>query len=107
MLDSNFIVEFNKTILGSSHPKKDLLNSALSSFQYYDSIEEQIASIFRGIIKNHPFLDANKRTAIVCLFYLCEENYLSIPNDTKLFKIVITVAENQLSVQDITKLIFG
>lgn len=106
MLSAEDIIEFNRTILGNSYPKKDLLNSALSSYYYYDSIEYQIASIVRGIIKNHPFLDANKRTAVLTLFYLSEMYNLKIPSDDKLFDIITHMASSNESVETISSMLF-
>ena len=44
---------------------KGLLESALyrPSSGYYDSLDEMAAAMFESLIKNHPFIDGNKRVA--------------------------------------------
>ncbi|MEW6574227.1 MAG: type II toxin-antitoxin system death-on-curing family toxin [Bacillota bacterium] len=47
----------------------DLLESAINlpKQQWYEGIYIKSAALFRSLIQNHPFLDGNKRTAIVAL----------------------------------------
>lgn len=47
----------------------DLLESAINlpRQQWYEGIYIKSAALFRSLIQNHPFLDGNKRTAIVAL----------------------------------------
>lgn len=56
-----------------------LLESALGRPRHKDAYEkptvfELAAAIAYGIARNHPFLDANKRTALVCSFAFLELN---------------------------------
>lgn len=62
-----------------------LLESAVSTpFQtfngedLYGSITEKAAQIAFGLIKNHPFLDGNKRVAAEAMLYFLEINDISI-----------------------------
>lgn len=101
------LIELNKYVLGSySGAKKQLLDSAVSSWHYYEDNTDKISSIFKGLVKNHPFSDGNKRTAVFVLLYLSKENKLRIVNDTKLEDLVIEIASSNFSVEEISKLIF-
>ena len=77
-----------------------LLESALArprnEAAYEDApLMRQAASLLWGIIKNHPFLDGNKRTAYVVTQAFLRDNGLSIqaPKDER-FRFIIAIAEN-------------
>ena len=61
-----------------------LLESAISTafqsfggYDLYPTVHEKAAQLCRGIAKNHPFLDGNKRTALHCMFiYLKANGYI-------------------------------
>ena len=108
MLDAELIVEINREITGDgSLISPHLLESAISSFYYYQSKEEQICSVFRGILKNHPFADGNKRTAVTALFILSEEMGLPIDHtDSELFDIVLKTVNSDFDVGEIAHMIF-
>jgi death-on-curing protein len=44
-----------------------LLESALSRPQtgHYDDVIEEAAAVCKGLLQNHPFIDGNKRSAVV------------------------------------------
>ncbi len=50
-------------------------------------------------MKNHPFVDGNKRVAVATLLGLAEMHNLNYPNDDELYDITIKVATNKLSVE--------
>lgn len=108
MLDSSDIKEINTIITGHGDVLNDsMLESALSSYHYYETTEEQICSIWRGLIKNHAFRDGNKRTALVCLSIMCDMSNipLALSND-EAFKYTLYVANSRMDVEDIAKIIF-
>lgn len=53
-------------ILGSSLGRQV---TGFGAFNKWESPEEKCATLFFGLIKNHPFHDANKRTALLTLLY--------------------------------------
>lgn len=79
-----------------------LLDSAFSSYYYYDTELEQICSIFRGLIKNHAFSDGNKRTASAVLTVYLEQNGYSITQED-LCILALDVATGNYDVSEITK----
>lgn len=78
-----------------------LLESALSSYAYYEGFIEQVCSIFRGLVKNHAFSNANKRTASVVLITLLRQAGLGEPSSEDLIDLVLDVAEHQYEVEEI------
>lgn len=60
---------------------EDLLKSAISAsfesyfgVEKYPSVEEKAARLCYGIIKNHPFMDGNKRTGVFAGLTMLEIN---------------------------------
>lgn len=107
MLDTKTIIKLNKMVDGPGlllNPS--LLDSALSSWHYYESIEDQISSIVRGIIKNHAFQDGNKRTATLVLTTLASLNNLKIIPDNELFHAILAIANSNMDVEQITHILF-
>lgn len=89
--------------LGGIGPKSlELLESALgrqnSSFSGKDlfpDIFHKAATILHGITKNHPFHDANKRTAFLCsLHYLKKNGYIPTLEDKQYEDFVVRIADD-------------
>lgn len=79
----------------------------MSSFYYYDSDEEQIASIVLSLVKGHYFIDGNKRTAFSVFEILCKFNNIEISKtDRQLCKIFIDIAENDYNIKQVTDMLF-
>lgn len=84
------------------------IQSCLSSIDYYESVEDKISSIIRAIIKNHYFLDGNKRTALATYFILSDLYDLEIIyTDDELGYIFEDIAKNNYSVEEISKILFN
>ncbi len=64
---------------------------------FYPTPEEKAGAILESIIKNHPFVDGNKRTGYVLMRLLLMQsgNDLSATQDEK-YEFVIQVASSQL-----------
>lgn len=76
--------------------------SGFGTTEFYPSLEEKAAAIFESVIKNHPFIDGNKRTAYV-LMRLVLMNFgkdLQAAQDEK-YNFVIAAASGQLDFQQI------
>ncbi len=93
---------------GSSGVRDEgLLESALARpqqlFAYGDplpDLADLAASLAFGLARNHPFVDGNKRTAIVCCEVFIEMNGASLEaGDAELFPVVLELAEGHLSVE--------
>lgn len=107
IFDQEDIAKINYNIIGSKI-NNERYKSCLSSFYYYDTDKEQIASIILSLIKGHYFIDGNKRTAFAVLMILSDFNKISInKTEEQLAKIIIDIAENNYSVKDVAKLLFS
>ena len=69
---------------------------------FYPTPEEKAGAILESIIKNHPFVDGNKRTGYVLMRLLLMQsgNDLSATQDEK-YEFVIQVASGQLNFDQI------
>lgn len=84
---------------------KSALERPFSGFgetEFYPSPEEKAGAILESIVKNHPFIDGNKRTGYV-LMRLVLMNFgkdIQATQDEK-YDFVIAVASGQLDFQEI------
>ena len=88
-----------------------LLESAINStFQTFDknplytTIEEQAAHLTFSIIKNHAFIDGNKRVGIMVLlvFLECNGIYFDYSNE-ELIHLGLSLANGNMSEQDLVQ----
>lgn len=102
--DPNLVLQLNCDLLGLSVPnaKIDLVESSFASIGYYNNDLESLCSVFRSIIKNHPFFDANKRTASLYLIGGLESIRYTVDQD-KLADLTLEVAIHQYEVSEIAK----
>ena len=80
-------VDFNSTVFGQE--RGDGFKSAIEQIrqefgkkELYHTFEEKAATLLYLIVKNHAFIDGNKRIAAACfLLFLEENNRLSLKKD--------------------------
>lgn len=110
------LLEIHDDLLGSFGGKSGvrdtrLLQSALAipmagsgeTFFHADLYEMAAAYLFH-LIKNHPFLDGNKRTALACALVFLDLNGIEIDADKEaLFDMTIAAAEGRVNKDDIAK----
>ena len=88
---------------------ENLLESAICTpFQtfageeLYSTIIEKAARLGYGLIKNHPFIDGNKRIGTHAMLVFLEMNRIKINyEDENLIEIILCVADNNLGYQDL------
>lgn len=115
-LDIDEVIQINKgqiLLFGGLHGVRDkgLLESAVydvqSSFggEYlYQNINHMAAGYAYGIIKNHPFIDGNKRTGIICSLIFLKYNEIELEfEQEELYKLGIGIATSKLSIDKIAK----
>ena len=80
-----------------------LLDSAISApFQtfmgddLFPTLFEKAARLAYGIIKNHPFVDGNKRTAVIVMLYFLTINDVSLAYEqSELIEIITDIASGE------------
>lgn len=96
---------------GGAHGLHDLnlLESALArpqagfgEFEAYPSLNEKAGALVHSLIKNHPFIDGNKRTGITALgLFLINNGYRLTASAKELTKLALAIANKQLSHEEI------
>ena len=72
----------------------------------YKTPFEKAAAILESIIKNHPFVDGNKRTGFIsCAALLLREGYELIASENIAYDFVIKVASSHLEFEEIVTFI--
>ena len=83
------------------------LYHAYASFEgkdLYPTIEEKAARKAYGIIRNHPFLDGNKRTGLFVMLVFLELNGIKLYfSQSELVELGIGIAEGETDSEHITK----
>lgn len=69
----------------------------------YESVFDKAAALLRSLVKNHPFVDGNKRTGIAAAQLLIEANdYIFKASVGVAEKFVLKIALSKLSVEEIS-----
>ncbi len=70
--------------------------------ELYEGVHQKAAAMMRGIIADHPFIDGNKRTGILCAVTLLETNgCVLIAKKGELEDFAVKAAVDNLEVSDI------
>lgn len=84
--------------------KEDLLSALGRPYSgYYRPIARKCAALLHSMVKNHPFVDANKRTAwLVTTLLISRSDYeLSLKADDRIDDLVVGVAENEVGFDEL------
>lgn len=89
----------------------ELLESAINEPQasfdnvyLYRNIYEMAACYLFGIIKNHPFVDGNKRTGIICATLFLRYNDIMIqPTRKEFYDLALEVASSKIKKKEIVQ----
>ncbi len=78
--------------------------AGFAGVEFHPSIESKAATLMFGLARNHPFIDGNKRVAVLATMQFLNMNghdlNLSPPEET--FKTVVGVAAGHISRDDLT-----
>ncbi len=87
------------------------LGNAMQTFEgndLYGTIEGKCAVICNGLIRNHPFIDGNKRMGVYVMLVLLELNNIKIQySQQELVELGLTIANGTIGLKDIEKWIIG
>ncbi len=83
------------------------INAPFQTFdgqQLYPTVLEKATRLGFGLIKNHPFLDGNKRIGThVMLVFLEINNITLFYEDNELISVILAVASGELDADDLLK----
>jgi len=83
------------------------LYHAYASFEgkdFYPTVEEKAVRQAYGIIRNHPFLDGNKRTSLFVMLVFLELNSIKLYfSQSELVELGVGIAEGKTDSEQITK----
>lgn len=96
---------------GGSHGVRDfnLLESALArpmqtfdGIEFYPTLLEKAAALGESLIKNHPFIDGNKRIGFLAMVALIENNDLDFcASQEDAYDFVIEIATGNVGIEQI------
>ena len=114
MIELKDVLTIHKILIdqfGGSSGVRDLeaLESALArpfgtfdNLEFYPSPEEKSAAIIESIVKNHPFVDGNKRVGYVLMrLFLLEEKIDIEATEEEKYQFVIGIASGKLDFESI------
>lgn len=87
----------------------NLLKSAvIRPFQHFEGVEQypsafqKAAAIFESIIKNHPFVDGNKRTGFLAAYaVLYKKGFVLTASNNDAYNFVVEVSSSNLPFEEI------
>jgi death-on-curing protein len=116
MISLSEVLEIHELLIsefGGSFGIRDLnlLNSALNrpflgsgDIEFYPNLQEKAAALVESIVRNHPFIDGNKRTAYVLMrLYLIQEGFDIVASQNEKYEFVMKIADGTFEYQEITK----
>jgi len=72
-------------------------HTALGEQTKYPTVEMAAAALFHAIVHDHPFFNGNKRTALVSMLVLLDENgVMPTCDEDELFQLVLRLAQHKL-----------
>ena len=106
--------DFDSEIFGQSKDEsfESSINQIYQGFgeqDCYPTVEEKAATLLYLIVKNHSFIDGNKRIAAACFLYFLDRNGILKAHETfildsnSLFALTILVAESKPSEMEVVK----
>ena len=70
----------------------------------YETLSLKVAAMGESIIRNHPFIDANKRTAVVAAMVMFERNGRTVIAEVHdLYEVAFAVESGEMSVVDLAE----
>lgn len=87
------------------------LNAPFQTFgdeELYPSINEKASRLCYGLIKNHPFIDGNKRIGVYAMLVFLELNNINLNfSDEEIINIALKTADSTYSYEDILGILYN
>lgn len=78
--------------------------AGFGEYEAYPDLFAKAAVLLHSLIKNHPFIDGNERTALTaCSLFLTRNGYLLEAPEKNLFNFILSIANDKLDAQQITE----
>lgn len=76
-------------------------HTSAANTRKYPTVEMTAAALLHSLVLNHPFYNGNKRTALVAMLVLLDENGTMLTtNEDSLFKFILLVAQHRIVDRD-------
>jgi death-on-curing protein len=105
------VLEINAEVMGGRHVLRDrgLLESAIArpqasafSADAYPDLATKAAAMLHSLVLNHPFVDGNKRTAVLAaLVFLDLNGYLIRWDQHEALDFMLRLADHQVELDDV------
>jgi death-on-curing protein len=105
------VLEINAQVMGSRHVLRDrgLLESAVARPQAsafgtdaYPDLAAKAAALLHSLVLNHPFVDGNKRTAVLAtLVFLDLNGYVVQWDQREALDFMLRLAQHQIELDDV------
>jgi death-on-curing protein len=82
-----------------------LLDSALATARqpYYPTVVDKAGALLRSMVKNHPFIDGNKRLGFAAMLtFLWANGYVFAANEQEAGDLVLDVASGHMSWEEVS-----
>ena len=83
------------------------VNQTIFSIDAYPTLQDKVSYVVSSIAKNHIFLDANKRTAVLVYYTLCEKYNLPVKTENDIFKIILRISVSPFDIELTKTLLFN
>ena len=114
-LSTNQIILLHKDLIsefGGLDGVKDLgmlesaINAPFQTFNYqdmYPTIQQKAARLCYGLVKNHPFIDGNKRIGVHAMLVFLALNRIELEySQEELYTIILKIASSQATIEDLS-----
>ena len=105
------VIEINAQVMGGKHVLRDrgLLESAVARPQAsafgadaYPDLAAKAAALLHSLVLNHPFIDGNKRTAVLAtLVFLDLNGYVVRWDQREALDFVLRLAQHQVELDEV------
>ena len=69
----------------------------------YPTIQQKAAKLCYGLVKNHPFIDGNKRIGVHAMLVFLALNKIELEySQEELYSIILNVVSSQVTIEDLS-----
>ncbi len=107
-LESNSVISEGIRDLGLIESAVNMPFQTFDGLNLYPTVEERAAHLFFGLVKNHGFIDGNKRVAVHAMLIYLAINYIVFDYSAQeMEELVVGVASGDVEVEDVISWIYN